>query len=90
MDRSKSTENTVTKKLVQKYGWGSGAMKSDIYEFAYKYLEGELSLEEAKEKCFYEDWHLAKRQMTWFKRSPYIKWLELEKLLPFVIKLYMK
>ncbi|MBQ8985337.1 tRNA dimethylallyltransferase [Candidatus Saccharibacteria bacterium] len=79
-----------TKKLVQKYGWGSGAMKSDIYEFAYKYLEGELSLEEAKEKCFYEDWHLAKRQMTWFKRSPYIKWLELEKVLPFVIKLYMK
>ena len=30
-----------TEKLVQIYGWGSQAMKSDIYEYAYKYLEGE-------------------------------------------------
>ncbi|MBR3324096.1 tRNA dimethylallyltransferase [Candidatus Saccharibacteria bacterium] len=76
------------KKLVQAYGWGSQAMKSDIYEYAYKYLEGELSLEEAKTKCFYEDWHLAKRQMTWFKRNPKITWLELEKIPDFVIELY--
>lgn len=79
-----------TKKLVQKYGWETQAMKSDIYEYAYKYLNGELSLESAKEKCFYEDWHLAKRQITWFKRNPYIKWLPLEQIYDFVIKLYMK
>ncbi len=72
-------------KLVETYGWGSGAMKSDIYEFAWKYLQGELTLEEAKQKCFYEDWHLAKRQMTWFKRNPAIVWLELDKVFPFVI-----
>ena len=76
------------KKLVQKYGWGSGAMKSDIYEYAWKYLEGELTLDEAKERCFYEDWHLAKRQLTWFKRNPAIHWLELEKICPYVIKHY--
>ena len=79
-----------TKKLVQQYGWGSGAMKSDIYEYAWKYMQGELSLEEAKTKCFYEDWHLAKRQMTWFKRNPYIKWLELEKVYPYITKNYHK
>jgi tRNA dimethylallyltransferase len=73
-------------KLVQKYGWGSGAMKSDIYEYAWKYVQGELTLDEAKTKCFYEDWHLAKRQLTWFKRNPYIIWLELEKIYPFVLK----
>ena len=73
-------------KLVQKYGWDNGAMKSDIYEYAWKYLQGELNLEEAKEKCFYEDWHLAKRQLTWFKRNPDIHWLELEKIYPFVLK----
>ena len=74
------------KKLVQEYGWGSGAMKSDIYEYAWKYLEGELDLDEAKEKCFYEDWHLAKRQLTWFKRNTAIHWLPLEQIYPFVLK----
>ncbi len=73
-----------TKKLVQKYGWGSGAMKSNVYEYVDKYLRGELSLEEAKQKCFYEDWHLAKRQMTWFKRNPNIIWLELKEIQPYV------
>lgn len=75
-----------TRELVEKYGWGSGAMKSDIYEYAWKYLNGELSLEEAKEQCFYEDYHLAKRQLTWFKRNENIKWLELEQIYPFVLK----
>ena len=77
-----------TKKLVQSYGWGSGAMKSNIYEYAWKYLEGELTLDEAKEKCFYEDWHLAKRQITWFKRNKDIVWLELEKIYPYVTKFF--
>ena len=75
-----------TKTLVRKYGWGSQAMKSDIYEYAWQYLQGDLTLEEAKEKCFYEDWHLAKRQLTWFKRNKNIIWLELEKIYPFVLK----
>ena len=75
-----------TKNLVQKYGWDCGAMKSDIYEYAWKYMNGELSLEEAKEKCFYEDWHLAKRQLTWFKRNSAINWLSLEQIYPFVLK----
>ena len=75
-----------TEKLVQIYGWGSQAMKSYIYEYAYKYLEGELTLDEAKEQCFYEDWHLAKRQMTWFKRNKQIIWLNLEEIYPFVLK----
>ena len=77
-----------TKKLVQKYGWDSQAMKSNIYEFAYKYINGEITLRQAKEKSFYEDWHLAKRQLTWFKRNEDIIWLPLEKVEPFVIELY--
>ena len=75
-----------TKRLVDKYGWDNQAMKSDIYEYAWKYLTHEMDLEEAKEKCFYEDWHLAKRQMTWFKRNPEIIWLELAKIYSYVIK----
>lgn len=74
-----------TKKLVKKYGFSSQAMKANIYEYVWKYLEGEMTLEEAKERSFYEDWHLAKRQLTWFKRTGKIKWLELEKICPFVL-----
>ena len=61
-------------------------MKSDIYQFAWGYLDGKYSLEEAKRLCVLDDYHLAKRQMTWFKRNPEIKWLSLEKIKPAVLK----
>lgn len=69
-----------TRKLVEKYGFGSQAMKSDIYEYAWGYLEGKYSLEEAKKLCFYRDTHLAKRQMTWFKRNSEIEWDSLSEI----------
>ena len=75
-----------TEFLVTKYGWGSQAMKSDIYEYAWKYMLGELSLVKAKELAVYEDWHLAKRQMTWFKRNPKILWTEVPKIPETVLK----
>lgn len=76
--------------LVKQYGWGSQAMKSDIYEYAWKYLNQELSLDEAKEQCFYEDYHLAKRQLTWFKRNKDIVWLNLDEVYPYVINKFKK
>lgn len=72
--------------LVQKCGWDNQAMKSDVYEYAWKYMQGELELDEAKKMCFYEDWHLAKRQMTWFKRNKNIKWMRLENVVGSVLK----
>ena len=79
-----------TKKLVERYGWNSQAMKSNIYQFAWDYMNGKISLDEAKQLFVYDDWHLAKRQMTWFKRNPNIKWLKLEKVYPYVVKNYHK
>lgn len=75
-----------TRVLVEKYGWDNQAMKSDIYEFVWKYLQGELDLSVAKEQAFYEDYHLAKRQMTWFKRNKNIIWASLEKIESTVLK----
>lgn len=75
-----------TCRLVQKYGWGSQAMKSNIYQFAWGYLQGEYSLEKAKELFIYDDWHLAKRQLTWFKRNDSINWLPLVEIKDYVIK----
>ena len=75
-----------TEALVTKYGWNNQAMKSNIYQFVWRYLQGEISLEEAKRLAVLDDYHLAKRQMTWFKRNPEIKWLPLEKIEPAVLK----
>lgn len=75
-----------TGQLVQKYGWDNQAMKSNIYQFAWGYMKGDYSLEKAKELCVYDDWHLAKRQLTWFKRNKKINWLPLDEIGPYVIK----
>ncbi len=77
---------TETENLVHKYGWESQAMKSNIYQFVWRYLQKEIDIEKAKELSVFDDWHLAKRQLTWFKRTPEILWLELEKIYPYVIK----
>ena len=61
-------------------------MKSDIYQYAWAYMHGEISLERAKELAVLEDYHLAKRQMTWFKRNKNILWVPLEKLEQVVLK----
>jgi len=63
--------------LGKKYGWESEAMTGNIYPLLHQYLEGSMTLEEAKEKFTTLDWRLAKRQLTWLKRNPHIRWLEL-------------
>ena len=75
-----------TKELTALYNWNTQAMKSNIYQFAWAYLQGEYDLGRAKELCTYDDWHLAKRQLTWFKRNKNIVWLSLAEIEPYVIK----
>lgn len=75
-----------TKKLVAQYNWNTQAMKSNIYQFAWDYLQGKYSLEKAKELFVYDDWHLAKRQLTWFKRNKNINWMSLAEVESYVLK----
>lgn len=56
------------------YGWNSEAMTGNIYRLAQAVFRNELSIEEAKKKFITLDRRLAKRQMTWFKRNPFIQW----------------
>lgn len=70
--------------LSEKYGWNSEAMKANIYPLIRRQLSGELTLSETKELCSMRDWHLAKRQMTWFKRNEYIKWLPLNEAYTYI------
>lgn len=64
-------------KLGKKYGWANEAMTGNIYPLVRQYLKKEINLEEMKDKFTTLDWRLAKRQMTWLRRNPEVKWLSL-------------
>lgn len=64
--------------LGEKYGWDSEAMTGNIYPIIHQYILGQASLDQAKQAFRERDWQLAKRQMTWFRRNPYILWTRRE------------
>lgn len=66
------------KLLGEKYGWNVPSMTGNIYPIAHKVLDGDLNIEQAKEKFITQDRRLAKRQMTWLKRNDFIQWKSLD------------
>lgn len=62
------------KRLGDMYGWDNEAMRGNTYPLLRRYLAGDASEAEVYEAFRYRDWQLAKRQMTWFRRNPYISW----------------
>lgn len=66
-------ENEV-REIAQTYGWNTEALTSIGYRAFRPYIEGRGSLEQAKAQFVRGDLALAKRQLTWFKRNPDIRW----------------
>lgn len=68
--------------LGKKYGWESEAMTGNIYRLIAEYTKnGESQLtEERVDRIATRDVQLAKRQMTWFRRNPFISWGSIEEL----------
>jgi tRNA dimethylallyltransferase len=62
------------KNLADKYGWEIEPMKGIGYQQWREYFSGTQSLEQTKQKIISATMKLAKRQRTWFKRSPDIQW----------------
>jgi tRNA dimethylallyltransferase len=60
--------------LGKRYGWNNEAMTGNVYPLVRSYLEDRISLDEVKDKFTTLDWRLAKRQLTWLRRNPYIRW----------------
>ena len=60
--------------LAGEYGWDIEPMKGIGYRSFRGYIEGRENLEQAKQNFIKGDLNLAKRQRTWFKRSPDIQW----------------
>ena len=56
------------------------AMKGIGYKETAAYLAGEMSFAEAKELIQKSTRHFAKRQLTWYRKMPYIHWLQADEM----------
>ena len=63
------------KRLSAQYGWAAPGLSAPGYKAFRAYVEGGISLDEAKALFVQNDWKLAKRQRTWFKRNKSIHWV---------------
>jgi tRNA dimethylallyltransferase len=74
------------KMLGKKYGWQSEAMTANIYRLVHEFEQGGMSEQELKARNATSDWQLAKRQLTWLKRNPFIHWLGLTEAKDYVVQ----
>ncbi len=56
------------------------SMKGIGYKELFRFLDGEDSLEKAVEEIKKNTRNLAKRQMTWFRKYPYVTWFDLSRM----------
>ena len=64
-----------TRRLLEKYGDAAGPLSSLGYKQAAQVLRGELTREQALQAAQQAHRNYAKRQMTWFRREPEVRWL---------------
>ena len=63
-----------TKALLEKHGRINNLVNTIGYQEMISYLDGELTLKEAADKLKQNTRRYAKRQLTWFRKNPEIKW----------------
>lgn len=63
------------KALLAIYGEPPTKLDAIAYPIMAHYLNGQISLEKAKELLKRADWQYARKQKAWFKRNPFIHWL---------------
>jgi len=65
-----------TKKLSEKYGARARPLRSLGYKQAAEFLHGEMTREQALAMVQQAHRNYAKRQMTWFRREPEVRWFD--------------
>jgi tRNA dimethylallyltransferase len=65
-----------TQGLVKKYGSAARPLGSHGYRQAVQFLQRELTREQAVQAAQQAHRNYAKRQMTWFRREPDVRWLK--------------
>ncbi len=63
------------RRLMERYGGKARPLGSLGYKQAAQFIRGELSREEALQSAQQAHRNYAKRQMTWFRREPDVRWL---------------
>ena len=63
-----------TQTLLSKHGRIPNIINTIGYQEIVQYLDGIYTLEEALEKLKQNTRRYAKRQLTWFRKNPNIKW----------------
>jgi tRNA dimethylallyltransferase len=74
-----------TKALAEQYGWDNQAMTGNMYRLIHDYVLGTATIDELYRRNEMADWHLSKRQLTWFKRNSFIQWMPLEKVKNYIV-----
>ena len=64
-----------TKQLLDKYGDAARPLSSIGYKQVVQLLRGEIDREAAVDAVQQAHRNYAKRQMTWFRREPNVRWL---------------
>lgn len=78
---TKRVDSMLEQGLLEEVEWlmktypKSKAMLAPGYKAFSEHINGRIKLQEAKELFIRNDYQLAKRQMTWFKRNKSIHWL---------------
>lgn len=65
-----------TKSLLEKHGRITNFVNTIGYQEILKYIDGEMSLDEALSLMKQNSRRYAKRQLTWFRRNSLINWIE--------------
>ena len=65
-------EETI--ELANSAGWCNEAMTGNVYPIIKKLIEKEIDEDQAVREFIVSDVNLVKRQLTWFRRNPFIEW----------------
>ena len=60
------------------HGWKNEAMTGNVYPIIKKIVEGTITEDQVIQEFVKADMSLVKRQLTWFRRNPFIEWGALE------------
>ena len=74
-----------TEFLYKNYNTHLESMTANIYQLVKRYLDGEIDRTRLLELATTRDAQLAKKQRTWFRRNPHIKWLDRQQVLPYIL-----
>ncbi|MBB1549394.1 tRNA dimethylallyltransferase [Candidatus Saccharibacteria bacterium] len=65
-------EETI--ELANNSGWCNEAMTGNVYPIIKKLIEKEIDEDQTIREFIISDVNLVKRQLTWFRRNPFIEW----------------